>query len=208
MSISLKKGDNVYLTKNGEGSQSIIVGLGWREVEQSKPRGVTAKLLSYFEDPKPDIDCDAIAVICGEDGKCSGKNDMVYFSNLNHISGCVTHLGDNMTGIGDGDDEQITINLKDIPDNYSKIVLAINIYRSKERKQNLGMLREAYIRIIAEDTSEEICRFEMPEDCSQKTAMIFGELFRDNGEWCFAALGEGTDDKNITELSLRYKAKE
>ena len=194
MSVSLQKGQKVSLTKGNSGLSAVIVGLGWDEVQQK--RG--------FFSPKPQaIDCDASAFLL-RSGRLAGRDDIVYFGNLNHQSGSVLHQGDNLTGAGEGDDEQIIIDLARVPSVYDKIVIVVNIYQAAARKQHFGLIRNAFIRLVDTRNNNELCRYSLTDDYSGMTAMIFGEVYRHEGEWKFNAIGQGTTDDSISELSKRY----
>lgn len=196
MSISLQKGQKVSLSKENMGLKSVLVGLGWDEVKRAK-RGFFA--------PKPQpIDCDATAFLL-KNGKLVDNSDIVYFGNLSHKSGTVQHMGDNLTGEGDGDDEQIVVNLEKIPAEYDRIVVVVNIYQAISRHQHFGMIENAFIRIVDGRNNSEMCRYDLTEDYSDMTAMIFGEIYRHNGEWKFNAVGQGTKDPGIAELANRYR---
>ncbi|RHT93950.1 TerD family protein [Clostridium sp. AM27-31LB] len=199
MSISLKKGQKVSLTKESAGLSNVLVGLGWDAVESKK--GFLALL---FGTQAADIDCDATAILL-KDGKFCDKNDVVYFGNLEHKSGTVRHMGDNLTGDGEGDDEQILIDLSKVPAEYDRIVIVVNIYDCIKRKQEFGMIKNAFIRIVDGKTNREMCKYDLSEDYSGMTAMIFGEIYRHNGEWKFNAIGQGTKDTSISELCRHYK---
>ena len=118
-------------------------------------------------------------------GKLVDKNDIVFFGNLKHPSGTIQHMGDNLTGAGDGDDEQIMISLAQVPEQYDRIVLVVNIYQAAKRKQSFGMIKNAFIRIIDGRTNQEMCKYDLSESYDGMTAMIFGEVYRHNGEWKF-----------------------
>ena len=199
MSISLKKGQKVSLTKESAGLSNVLVGLGWDAAETGK-KGFFASLLGTGP---ADIDCDATAILL-KDGKFCDKSDVVYFGNLEHKSGTVRHMGDNLTGDGDGDDEQILIDLSKVPADYDRIVIVVNIYDCIKRKQEFGMIKNAFIRIIDGKTNRELCKYNLSENYSGMTAMIFGEIYRHNGEWKFNAIGQGTTDTNIGELCRHY----
>ena len=195
MSVSLQKGQKVSLTKENAGLSAVVVGLGWDEVEQSK-RGFFA--------PKPQpIDCDASAILL-KNGKFCNKNDLVYFGQLQHPSGTVRHMGDNLTGAGDGDDEQIFVDLASVPAEYDRIVIVVNIYDCLKRNQHFGMIRNAFIRLVDGKTGVEMCKYNLTEDYSGSTAMIFGEIYRHNGEWKFSAVGQPTNDPGLGEKTRRY----
>ena len=200
MSISLQKGQKVSLSKDNAGLAKIIVGLGWDEVKQSSGKGIFGSL---FGSQPQAIDCDASAILL-KNGKFTDKSDLVYFGNLKHKSGTVNHMGDNLTGAGDGDDEQIIIDLSKVPEQYDKIVIVVNIYQAVQRKQHFGMIENAFIRLVDARNNNEICKYNLTENYSRMTAMIFGEVYRHNGEWKFNAIGNGTADPGLTELCKRY----
>ena len=200
MSISLQKGQKVSLSKDNAGLAKIIVGLGWDEVKQSSGKGIFGAL---FGSQPQAIDCDASAILL-KNGKFTDKSDLVYFGNLKHKSGTVNHMGDNLTGAGDGDDEQIIIDLSKVPEQYDKIVIVVNIYQAVQRKQHFGMIENAFIRLVDARNNNEICKYNLTENYSGMTAMIFGEVYRHNGEWKFNAIGNGTTDPGLTELCRRY----
>lgn len=200
MSISLQKGQKVSLSKDNAGLAKIIVGLGWDEVKQSSGKGIFGSL---FGSQPQAIDCDASAILL-KNGKFTDKSDLVYFGNLKHKSGTVNHMGDNLTGAGDGDDEQIVIDLSKVPEQYDKIVIVVNIYQAVQRKQHFGMIKNAFIRLVDARNNNEICKYNLTENYSGMTAMIFGEVYRHNGEWKFNAIGNGTTDPGLTELCRRY----
>jgi stress response protein SCP2 len=194
MSISLQKGQKVNLSKENAGLSRVMVGLGWDEVERKR---------GFFA-PKPQpIDCDASAILL-KNGKLAGKQDLVYFGNLSHKSGTVQHLGDNLTGAGEGDDEQIIVDLSAIPAEYDRVVIVVNIYQAYQRKQHFGLIKNAFIRLVDAKTNVEMCKYNLSEDYSNMTAMIFGEIYRHNGEWKFNAIGQGTKDPGLGELANRY----
>lgn len=196
MSVNLQKGQKVDLTKGNSGLKTLVVGLGWDEA----PRG-----FSLFS-KREDIDCDASALLVNAaNGKLSGAMDVVYFGNLQHRSGAVRHMGDNLTGAGDGDDEQILVELPKLGNDFSKIVFVVNIYQAAQRKQHFGMIKNAFIRIVDADTKTELCKYNLSENYDGRTAMIFGELYLYNGEWKFGAIGEGTNDNSVGELAARYQ---
>lgn len=195
MSISLQKGQKVSLTKESKGLSNVLVGLGWDAVEQK------SGLFGLFK--SADIDCDATAILL-KNGKFADKSDVVYFGNLVHKSGTVRHMGDNLTGEGEGDDEQILIELSKVPQEYDKIVIVVNIYSAVQRKQHFGMIKNAFIRIVDGGTNKEMCKYDLTENYSGMTAMIFGEIYRHNGEWKFGAIGQGTKDTSISDLCRRY----
>ena len=201
MGVNLQKGQKVNLKKSdGQALSRIRIGLGWDPVEQKKG-GLFG---SIFGGSAPDIDCDASVIVC-RGGRLAGKDDVVYFGNLKHPSGAIVHTGDNLTGEGEGDDEQILVDLTAVPADYDKLVFVVNIYDCESRKQDFGMIANAFIRICDERTGEEFCRYNLSESYAGMTAMIFGEIYRHNGEWKFNASGQGTKDKGLNELARRYQ---
>ena len=176
MPVSLKKGQKVSLTKGNPGLKNVIVGLGW-DVNQ-------------FDTGKA-FDLDTAAFLVTSSGKVSKTEDFVFYGNLLHPSGAVQHLGDNLTGKGDGDDEQIKVNLSQIPENIVKIAFTVTIYEAEERYQNFGQINNAFIRIYNEENGQELLQYDLDEDFSIETAVVFGELYKHNGEWKFNAIGSG-----------------
>lgn len=199
MSINLSKGQKINLSKEQAGLRRVMVGLGWDEVQQA-PKGF---LSSLFSAPKQDIDCDASAFLISG-GKLYGGGDVVYFGNLTHGTQCVVHQGDNLTGAGEGDDEQIFVDLANLPDVYEKIVFVVNIYQARERGQHFSLIKNAFIRLVDADTGREICKYNLSENYSGMTAMIFGEVVKVNNEWQFNAIGQPTTDNSVSELAARY----
>lgn len=196
MSISLQKGQKVSLSKDNAGLSQVLVGLGWDEAPRKRAGFFAPK-------PKP-IDCDASALLL-KNGKLADQSDVVYFGNLRHKSGTIQHMGDNLTGAGDGDDEQILVDLAKIPAEYDRIVIVVNIYQAFQRNQHFGMIQNAFIRLVDGRNNREMCQYNLSEDYSGMTAMIFGEIYRHNGEWKFNAIGQGTNDPGIGELANRYR---
>lgn len=195
MSISLQKGQKVSLSKDNAGLSKVIVGLGWDEVKQ--------KGGFFAPKPKP-IDCDASALLL-KNGKLVALEDVVFFGNLNHKSGTVRHMGDNLTGAGDGDDEQIIVDLASVPDEYDRIIVVVNIYQAVQRNQHFGMIENAFIRLVDARNNSEMLKYNLTENYSGMLAMIFGEIYRHNGEWKFNAIGQGTNDPGVGELARRYQ---
>ncbi len=195
MSVSLQKGQKVSLSKEHAGLSKMMVGLGWDEAQKAKGGFFAPK-------PKP-IDCDASALLL-KNGRLCDKSDIVYFGNLGHKTGAIQHMGDNLTGAGDGDDEQILVDLGKIPAEYDRIVIVVNIYQAVSRKQHFGMIKNAFIRLVDQRNNGEMCKYNLSDDYSGMTAMIFGEIYRHNGEWKFSAVGQGTTDPGLGELANRY----
>ncbi len=175
MGVSLNKGGNVSLSKEAPGLTAVIVGLGW------DPRTTSGA----------DFDLDASALMCNTGGKILSDGHFVFFNNLTSPDGSVEHSGDNLTGGGDGDDEQIKINLAAIPAECDKVVFPVSIYEAESRGQNFGQVRNAFIRIVNQSGGTEITRYDLSEDASSETAMVFGELYRNGSEWKFRAVGQG-----------------
>ena len=206
MSVSLQKGQKVNLSKDNAGLAKVIVGLGWDEAKPSGGGGggFFATLFGGgAATTHQAIDCDASAIML-KNGKFVDRNDLVYFGNLKHKSGTVNHMGDNLTGEGEGDDEQIVIDLSRVPAEYDKIVIVVNIYQAVQRKQHFGMIENAFIRLVDARNNKEMCKYNLTENYSGMTAMIFGEIYRHNGEWKFNAMGNGTTDPGIGELCRRF----
>ena len=176
MAVNLKKGQKVDLTKGNPGLSKLLVGLGW---DVNKYDGGS------------DLDLDAAPFLLAANGKVTSDADFVFFNNLKHASGSVEHMGDNLTGEGDGDDEQIKVDLSKVPANIDKIDFTVTIYDAEARKQNFGQVSNAYIRVVDEAKGQELIRFDLGEDFSVETAVIVGELYRHGGEWKFKALGRG-----------------
>ncbi len=176
MAVCLTKGQKVDLTKTNPGLTKIVIGLGW---DTQKYDGASA------------FDLDAAAFLLADSGKVASDADFVFYGNTKHASGSVEHTGDNLTGEGDGDDEQIKIDLASVPANVSKIDFTVTIYEADSRNQNFGQVSNAYIRVMDEATGTELIRYDLGEDFSIETAVVVGELYRHNGEWKFNAIGSG-----------------
>ena len=176
MPINLSKGQKVDLTKGNPGLTKIMVGLGWD--------------VNAF-DSGAAFDLDAAAFLLGANGKCPTERDFIFYGNLKHSTGAVEHMGDNLTGAGEGDDEQIVVDLSRVPAEYDRIVLVVNIYQAVQRRQHFGMIQNAFIRIVDARNNQELCRYNLSENYDNMTAMIFGEVYRNNGEWKFNAIGSG-----------------
>lgn len=200
MVISLQKGQRIDLTKGNASLNRVMVGLGWDPVNQSGGGG----LFGLFKSGQgQDIDCDA-SVFMLTDDKFKHKNDLVYFGQLKSPCGSVVHSGDNLTGEGDGDDEEIIVDLQSVPAQYNKLVFVVNIYNAVKRKQDFGMIQNAYIRIVDPKTGKELIRYNLSENYGGMTALVTGEIYRHNGDWKFAAVGDGTTDQNLTEIARRF----
>lgn len=203
MSVSLQKGQRISLAKDNVGLKSVIVGLGWDEAENNQAGGFLKNLFGNSKKVQA-IDCDAVVFLLNSDGKIATKNDVVFFNNLRHSSGCVIHHGDNLTGAGEGDDEQIFINLEKLPAQYERIIILVSIYKANERGQHFGMIKNAFIRIFEADTNQEFCKYNLSENYDDMTALVFGELYKKNGEWKFNAVGQPLKIWAIADLAERY----
>ncbi|MFG2718978.1 TerD family protein [Streptomyces sp. NPDC048416] len=175
MGVSLAKGGNVSLSKEAPGLTAVTVGLGW------DVRTTTGT----------DHDLDASALLCNESGKVLSDSHFVFYNNLTSPDGSVQHTGDNLTGEGEGDDETINIDLTAVPGPVSKIVFPVSIHDAQARGQSFGQVRNAYIRVINQAGGAELARYDLSEDASTETAMVFGELYRHGAEWKFRAVGQG-----------------
>ena len=175
MGVSLSKGGNVSLTKEAPGLTAVTVGLGW------DVRTTTGT----------DFDLDASAIVVGADGRVLSDKHFVFFNNLTSPDGTVEHTGDNLTGEGEGDDEQVKINLAGLGADADKIVFMVSIYQGDERSQSFGQVRNAFIRVVNAADSKELARYDLSEDASTETAMVFGEVYRNGADWKFRAVGQG-----------------
>ncbi|THA26611.1 TerD family protein [Streptomyces sp. RKND-216] len=175
MGVSLSKGGNVSLTKEAPNLTAVMVGLGW------DARTTTGS----------DFDLDASALLANGEGKVGNDKNFIFFNNLKSPDGSVEHLGDNLTGEGEGDDEVIKVNLAGVPADVEKIVFPVSIYEAETRQQSFGQVRNAFIRIVDQADNNELARYDLSEDASTETAMVFGELYRHGAEWKFRAVGQG-----------------
>ncbi|MEU6017517.1 TerD family protein [Streptomyces sp. NPDC047515] len=175
MGVSLAKGQNVVLNQDGTPLADVTVGLGW----DARPVGGT------------DFDLDASAIICGPDQKVVSDRHFVFYNNLASPDGAVRHTGDNTTGEGDGDDEQLLVDLDRLDEKTGQIVFTVSIHDAQNRGQNFGQVEDAYIRVVDNLTGREMCRYELSYDAAGETAMAFGALYRRGGEWKFRAIGQG-----------------
>ena len=175
MAVSLSKGGNVSLSKEAPGLRGVRVGLGWdtRVTDGSA------------------FDLDASVFLLNEGGRVRSDADFIFYNNKNGANGAVVHQGDNLTGEGSGDDEVVVVGLDQLPADIQKLSFAVTIHEAEGRRQNFGMVSNAYIRVVNADCGTEIARYDLSEDASTETAMIFGDLYRHNGEWKFKAIGQG-----------------
>ncbi|KOU00314.1 TerD family protein [Streptomyces sp. WAC 06783] len=175
MGVSLSKGQNVVLNQDGTPLADVTVGLGW----DARPAGGA------------DFDLDASAVVCGPDQRVLSDAHFVFYNNLASPDGAVRHTGDNLTGEGDGDDEQILVDLDRLGEQTGQVVFTVSIHDAEARGQNFGQVEDAYIRVVDNLTGREMCRYELSYDAAGETAMVFGALYRRGGEWKFRAIGQG-----------------
>jgi tellurium resistance protein TerD len=175
MAISLQKGGNVNLSKTDPNLKQVLLGLGW---DARSTDGV-------------DFDLDASIFMVTESGKVRSDSDFIFYGQLRSPCGSIEHTGDNRTGAGDGDDEALKIKLDQVPAAVTRLVVAVTIHDAQARKQNFGMVHDAFIRLVNIETNVEIARFDLSEDYSTETAMVFGEIYRYGGEWKFKAVGQG-----------------
>jgi len=175
MAVSLSKGGNVSLSKEAPGLTAVTVGLGW-----------DARVTDGT-----DFDLDASVFVCGEDGKVRSDADFVFYNNKTGADGSVEHMGDNRTGEGDGDDEQVKVDLSKVPADVKKLVFAVTIHDADARSQNFGQVGNAFMRVVNQAGEAEIARYDLSEDYSTETALVFGELYRHGDEWKFKAVGAG-----------------
>ncbi|MBC3413074.1 MULTISPECIES: TerD family protein [Pseudomonas] len=175
MAVSLSKGGNVSLSKEAPGLTEIVVGLGW-----------DARVTDGTE-----FDLDASVFVVGENGKVLNDAGFIFYNNKKSADGAIEHLGDNRSGQGDGDDEQVNVKLTSLPQDVKKLVFAVTIHDAEARKQSFGQVSNAYIRVVNKADGKELARYDLSEDASTETAMIFGELYRNNEEFKFKAIGQG-----------------
>ena len=187
MGVSLQKGGNVSLDKAAPGMTKILIGLGWDE------RATDGA----------EFDLDASLFLLNLQGKARGDNDFIFYNKLTSDCGSVVHQGDNRTGEGDGDDEAIKIDLSQVPAEVNKVAVTVTIHDAQSRNQNFGQVANAFMRVVNDENNEEIARYDLSEDYSVETAMIFGEIYRHNGEWKFKAIGQGYEG-GLKALAIRY----
>jgi tellurium resistance protein TerD len=187
MGISLNKGGNLSLTKTDPTLKNIIVGLGW----DARPTDGT------------DFDLDASAFMVKEDGKVRSDSDFIFYNQTKSTCGSVEHTGDNRTGAGEGDDESLVILLDKVPADIQRIVFTVTIHDADSRKQNFGQVSNAFIRLVNKDSNNEVARFDLSEDASIETAMVFGEIYKHGGEWKFKAVGQGYSG-GLAALARQY----
>ena len=198
MVINLQKGQIISLGKEAPNLTKLMCGLGWNVPKNS---GRLWRLFKF----QAHVDLDASVLCLNPNDKLTSKSDVVYFGNLHHNSRAITHLGDNLTDQGDGDDEEILVNLSQVPNTISKLVFVVNIYDCIKRKQNFGQVKSTFMRLVNIEKKQEIARYSLSgNDYRGKTGMILAEVYRHNDEWKMAAIGEGIDAKNIQEVVNNY----
>jgi tellurium resistance protein TerD len=175
MAVSLSKGGNVSLSKEAPGLSQIVVGLGWDA--RATDGG--------------DFDLDATAFLLTGQGKVRSDSDFIFYNNLKSADGSVEHTGDNKTGAGDGDDEAVKLDLSKVPADVQKVAFCVTIHEAEGRKQNFGMVSNAYVRVLDAKNGKEVARYDLGEDASTETALIFAEVYRSGSEWKFKAVGQG-----------------
>jgi tellurium resistance protein TerD len=187
MAISLSKGGNISLSKEAPGIKQIRIGLGW------DARVTTGQ----------DFDLDASVFLVNSEGKCRSDQDFIFYNNLKSADGSVEHTGDNLTGEGEGDDEVIKVDLPKVPADVDKIAVTVTIHDAQARGQNFGQVENAFARVINEENNQEVVRYDLSEDYSVEDAMIFCEVYRNNGEWKFRAIGQGFSG-GLADLTSKY----
>ena len=200
MAISLEKGQRISLTKNDPGLNELMCGLGWDVIQPSK-----GKIFGKAQ-TKKDFDLDSSVICLDENQKLTDFKDIVCFSNLKHSSGAIIHHGDNLTGFGEGDDEVITINLSQVPDRISRLVFVVNIYKCLERKHDFSIIKNAFVRLVNIADHKELARYNLSgEEYKGMTGMKLAEVYRHNGEWKMAALGDGFCANSLQDIASFYE---
>ncbi len=194
MAINLQKGQKIDLRKSNPGLSSITVGLGWDPIKSSG--GFFKSLMGGQQN----VDCDSSVFMLNSQGKLENNSDLIYFGNLKSAGNAVVHTGDNLTGDGDGDDEQVLVNLDKVPAHINKLLFVVNIYNCVARKQHFGMIQNAFIRVVDNSTKKEVVKYNLSDDYSSKTALIVGTIYRQGDTWQFSAVGEGTSDTCLKDV--------
>ena len=200
LAIVLQKGQRIDLTKSNPGLQKIIVGLGWDPITK-KAGGLLGGLFGGNNSAEMDIDA---SVIMLRDDKFAGMDDLIYFGNLKSKCQSVLHTGDNTTGEGDGDDEQVIVELNKVPAAVNKLVFVVNIYDCVKRKQDFGQVENAYIRVVNSSNKEELLKFNLSENYAGMTSLTVAEIYRHGSEWKFGALGSGSTDAGLNDMIKRF----
>lgn len=199
MAIILQKGQRIDLTKGNPTLERLVVGLGWDPIEQ-KRGGVLGGL---FGGGGADMDIDA-SVIMLRDDRFAQNSDLIYFGNLTSACGGVQHTGDNLTGDGDGDDEQVIVQLGRIPQEVNRLIFVVNIYDCVNRKQDFGQVANAYIRVVNGSSKEELLKFNLSDNYQGLTSLTVAEIYRNGSEWKFGAIGSGSTDANLSAMLQHY----
>ena len=200
MAITLQKGQRIYLSKEAPGLTKLTCGLGWDVAKRSG-----GGFFSNFTSSGQDYDLDASVICLDANGKLTDNKNVVYFGNLRHSSGSITHQGDNLTGAGDGDDEVIIVDLPRIPTQIAKLVFVVNIYQCIERRQDFGQIENAFVRLVNSSNNREMARYNLSgKEYKGMTGMILAEVYRHNNEWKMAAIGNGVNVNGLSELIKSY----
>ncbi|WP_301107569.1 TerD family protein [Sporosarcina sp.] len=200
MAIVLQKGQRIDLTKGNPGLRKIVVGLGWDPI-QKKAGGLLGGLFGGGGGANMDIDA---SVIMLQDDRFVSNDNLIYFGNLKSKCRSVLHTGDNITGEGDGDDEQVIVELNKVPEKINKLIFVVNIYDCIKRKQDFGQVENAYIRVVNSASNEELLKFNLSENYSGSTSLTVAEIYRHGSEWKFGALGAGSTDPGLSEIVRRF----
>jgi stress response protein SCP2 len=204
MGINLQKGQKISLAKEAPNLSKVIMGLGWdvRKKSSQKSGGFLGSLFGGGASQEEQFDLDAACLMLNSNDKLF---DFVYFGNLTSKCGSVIHSGDNLTGEGDGDDEQIRVDLNRVPPDVKKLIFLVNIYKANDRKQDFGMVENAFVRMVNADNNQEIAKYNLSDNYPGKTTMYLAEVYRHNNEWKMGAIGEGTTDSSLSEIANKYK---
>ncbi len=200
MTINLQKGQRISLSKEAPGLTRLMCGLGWDIAKRSG-----GGLFGMFGSSSPDYDLDASLLCLDANGKLTQQENVVFFGNLRHWSGAISHQGDNLTGAGDGDDEVIIVDLPNIPASISKLVFVVNIYQAAERKQDFGQVENAFVRLVNMGNNKELARYNLSgSEYRGMTGMVLAEVYKHNNEWKMAAIGDGVAVNGLGELVSSY----
>ncbi len=202
MGLNLTKGQKIDLVKKGESLGKLLVGLGWKDARSSQSGGFLKKLMASFTQEEFDLDASVYMLESGD--KLKFANDLIYFGNLDSDCRSVMHKGDNLVGGSGNDDEQVIVSLSTIPERIQKLIFVVNIYEAAKRKQHFGQVKDCYIRVYDESNRKELVRFNITDSHQGRTALIAGEVVRENGDWKFVAVGEGTNDLTLGDMNRRY----
>lgn len=201
MAIQLKKGSSISLKKEAPGLTKVMMGLGWDMATTA-----TRKNLFSFFKPSATVDLDSSVLCLDDNGKLKSRNDLVYYGKLTHPSNAIVHQGDNLTGQGDGDDEQIMVDLDQVPANLTSLLFVVNIYRGQERQQDFGNVRNAFVRLVDINTNKEIAYYKLSGETYQgNTGMVMAELRREANGWQMKAIGDGITVKDLDALASSYR---